>query len=700
MKKKLLSLAMLTIAFGSVSAQRSEKLMKILSERNKEQEAIFNKNQARSLQSTIGKEFKDITTIAAASDEFIFFNRLTDYRANLASNVEYLQNSQIDGLSINGENMELTIYDGGRVNYEHQEFSVGLQTVGSRISDLENAAEDISSHATSVAGFIASGGFYNLSTTGSDGTSTIYTQGAKGVLPKARISSAGFAKVNGLSVHQKITAFKKPISNHSYGSNVGWSLVDDESHESGFGLMYNTSTTSFTSSTQTLYGAYYSTDYDYDLIASDNPTYTIVKAAGNEYGDGPNAYARYNLNKYKENGMPFAAGEMIPQDNCQYGAYCISMGSLAKNIIVVGSVDVPAAPTFKFGSSNAIVHSDYSSAGPRKDGAIKPDIVAVGTGVLAPTYSAEDPTGAYTIGQGTSYASPKVTGIVGAITQLKRLLTESSNCYFTSDQVRAILLHTTQEAGLYDGPDNKFGWGLVDAKKAAETVLAAHNNEIIFERNEKVSGVNYEKNVHAIEGQELKVTVTWIDPAKENYSNYIIQLANDTSSKLVNDLDVRVIDMVTNEVHFPWKLDLANVTGAAVKGDNTVDNIEQILIKHPVAGRNYKVVVSNKGILVNNDNVAANQNYSLLVTGATKNLGTEELVVTKSEVSVYPTIAKDIVNVKSTAKIQKVDVIDITGKLVSTTKADKVDVSSLPAGVYLVKISTEEGVTTKKIVKQ
>jgi hypothetical protein len=700
MKKKLLSLAMLSIAFGSVSAQTNDELMQYFNEQREVQEAIFNRNQARSSQSTIGSEFKDISTIAAASDEFIFFNKLTDNRANIGSNVEYLQNSQIGGFSINGENMELTIYDGGRIAPDHQEFKLIANSPTSRVSDLESGAQGISTHATSVAGFIAAGGFYNITSTNNDGSQVTYQQGTKGVLPKARISSAGFSTVNGLSVHQKITQFAKPISNHSYGSNVGWELIDDDSHATGYGLIYNTNTSPFISPSQTLYGAYYSTDYNYDLIASNNPTYTIVKAAGNEYGDGPNAYVLYNLNKYKSDGMPFAEGDIIPQDNCQYGAYCISMGSLAKNIIVVGSVDVSADPTFKFGSANSIVHSSYSSAGPRKDGAIKPDIVAVGTDVLAPTYSATRPTNAYTMGSGTSFASPKVTGVVGAITQLKRLLTGNTNFYFTSDQVRAILLHTTQEAGLYDGPDNKFGWGLVDAKKAAETVLAAHNDEIVFEKNNKVSGVNYEKVVKAIEGQELKVTVTWIDPAKINYSNAIIQLANDTSSKLVNDLDVRVIDTVTNEVHLPWKLDLANVTGAAIKGDNTVDNIEQILIKNPVVGRTYKVVVSNKGTLVNSSNAAANQSYSLLVTGATKNLGTEELAVTKSEVSVYPTIAKDIVNVKSTAKIQKVDVIDITGKLVSTTKADKVDVSSLSAGVYLVNITTEEGVTTKKIVKQ
>jgi len=694
MKKKLLSVTFLAILCNVSYAQSKQQLLEKLRLENERNLTIFNKKQNKSSKKQVGQ---DATTIAVATDEFIVYNRLTDNRANLASNVEALQNGSINGFSLNGENMELTIFDGGRILSTHQEFRDLVTPGQNRTIDLENAGQELDSHATSVAGFIAAEGSATLTLTSQGGQVTIIPNAARGVLPKAKISSAGFNNVNGLNVYQKLLNFNKSISNHSYGTNVGWELVDDETHETGLGLMFNMPSSSFTSSDQTLYGAYSNNDYLYDLISYYYPKYTIVKAAGNNYGDGPNIYSSYNLNLFKSNGAKFLEGELIPDDNCQKGAYCISFGSLAKNIIVVGAVNLSTASNSKFTNTSQIIHSDYSSAGPRKDGAIKPDLVAVGTSVIAPTIP--DNT-SYTVGQGTSYSSPKVTGVVGAITQLKRLLTGDVAYYFDSDEVRAFLLHTTQEAGQYDGPDNKFGWGLLDGKKAAETVLAAHNEEAIFERNEKVSGTNYEKLISANNDEELKLTITWIDPAVENFKTMIGEILVDTSSKLVNDLDVRIIDTETNEEYLPWKLDLANVTGAAVKGDNTVDNIEQILIKSPVVGRQYKVVVSNKGTLVNDGNNIANQIYSLLITGAnTEQLGMNDLIK-KSETLVYPTLAKDVVNIKTTEKIEKVDLIDLTGKLISTTKTDKVNVSSLPLGVYIINITTDKGVTTKKIVKQ
>ena len=88
--------------------------------------------------------------------------------------------------------MELTIYDGGRIAPEHHEFKLVANSPTSRVSDLENGAQGISTHATSVAGFIAAGGFYDLVTTNEDTDEKIvYSQATKGVLPKARVSSAG-----------------------------------------------------------------------------------------------------------------------------------------------------------------------------------------------------------------------------------------------------------------------------------------------------------------------------------------------------------------------------------------------------------------------------------------------------------------------------------------------------------------------------
>lgn len=693
MNKKLLSIALFSILCNINFAQNKEQLLTKFKLEKQQNEAIFNRKQSK--KSKLNKN-EEISSIAAATDEFIVYNKLLDNRANIASNIEDLQNGQIGNFYLNGQNMEITIFDGGAPLTTHVEFSDKENSGKSRVSDLENGAESISNHSTAVSGFIAAEGVNTITQTDNvTGTVTAtFPNGAKGVLPNARVTTAGFKTVNDLTIFEKLLNFDKYISNHSYGTNLGWELIEDNTNALGYALKYNLSTTSFTSPQQSAYGAYYSNDYNYDAIGYNFPKYTIVKSAGNEYGDGPNSYARYNFNLYKSDDTKFTDGDLIPEDNCQSGAYCISFGSLAKNIIVVGSVDIPTSSNFKFTSPSQIIHSSYSSAGPRKDGAIKPDLVAVGTRVISPTSSSNN---AYDIGSGTSYSAPKVTGVVGAITQLKRLLTGDNTYYFNSDEVRAILLHTTEEAGEFDGPDNKFGWGLLDGKKAAEVVLAAHNKEIIFERNEKISGINQEKLISSKVGEELKATITWIDPPTSNYKKTITGLINDTSSKLINDLDIRLIDTETNDEYLPWKLDLSNVTGAAIKGDNTVDNIEQILIKTPISGRKYKVIISNKNTLVDNNGTSSNQIYTLLITGAQEDKST---IVSKNVLTIYPTLAKDVVNIKTEDKIEKVQLIDISGKLISTTNSEKINVSSLSSGVYIIKIKTDKEVITKKIIKQ
>jgi len=172
---------------------------------------------------------------------------------------------------------------------------------------------------------------------------------------------------------------------------------------------------------------------------------------------------------------------------------------------------------------------------------------------------------------------------------------------------------------------------------------------------------------------------------------------------IVNDLDLRIIDTTTNTTYYPWKLNVASPMDNATKDDNTVDNIEQVLIETPVAGRTYRIEVSNKGKLVNDSGSFAPQNYALIITGveasslATSDVSAEKLV------TVYPTKTKDVVNILIPKGGKSIEIFDFTGKSVLKINAkgfQTVDVSKLPKGVYLVNIKTEKGTTTQKIIKE
>ena len=94
-----------------------------------------------------------------------------------------------------------------------------------------------------------------------------------------------------------------------------------------------------------------------------------------------------------------------------------------------------------------------SSRGPTSDGRIKPDLVAVGSGVWVVSPTSLD---GYVVQSGTSFATPTAAGI-GAL-----LLQAYPNL---SPTTMAELLR--ESAAVADKPNNDVGWGLVNASAAA-----------------------------------------------------------------------------------------------------------------------------------------------------------------------------------------------------------------------------------------
>lgn len=65
----------------------------------------------------------------------------------------------------------------------------------------------------------------------------------------------------------------------------------------------------------------------------------------------------------------------------------------------------------------------------------------------------------------------------------------------------------------------------------------------------------------------------------------------------------------------------------------------------------------------------------------------------------YPNPATDVVNVCAEA-LREVSLLDLGGRVLSTTASARVDVSGLAAGVYFLRVVTADGVATEKIVKE
>ena len=373
------------------------------------------------------------------------------------------------------------------------------------------------------------------------------TVGATGINPNAKgmapnVDFLTFDFGNDLSEMTTEAANGLILSNHSYG------LSPEPLPESAF-------------------GAYIQESADLDNLLYNAPFYSVQFAAGNSRNRGFN-----------------------PGDN---GYDLLTGSAVAKNAIVVANV----LEVSNYTGPNSVSMSSSSSWGPTDDGRIKPDISTKGTNVFSPVSTSDTD---YSNFSGTSMASPGVTGSLALIQELNNQLNGN---FLRAATLKSIMVNSAREAGSSPGPDYKFGWGLMNTEGMAKTILNDGFTSLI-EENALQNKANYTKTVQAVgSNTPLKVTIAWQDPAGPVQS---INDEDNSTSRLVNDLDVRITDSGGN-IYKPWTLIGSFPSSPAQTGDNNTDNIEQIVVDNAVG--NFTIQVTHKGTL------SAPQNYSITVTG-------------------------------------------------------------------------------------
>lgn len=601
-----------------------------------------------------------------------FYNGIPVYFASDSRNqinsmgVDYLYNNTIPGVAVTGEGMIVYIWDGGAVRTTHQEFT-------DRVTIVETGA--VSDHATGVAGVIIGAGI---------------NANAIGIANGANLKSLNFTSGSTTTemTQQSNLAENSDymVSNHSYGSLTGW-------HQNPNGQWFWYGYPHLSETESALFGFYHPTDRVYDNIAYSAPQHSIFKSSGNNRNEGPDGAVSHSV--LDENGQWVVVndGTTRPKDCMENnGGYdCLSYaGSNAKNIILVGAVN-PLGGNNRYEEPSDVIATWFSSYGPTDDGRIKPDVTAIGSGVLGPTSTSDV---AYTNWSGTSFSSPAATGVGVLLQQIAKEKSGGTE-YLRSDMMKGLLTHTANESGPDLGPDYKFGWGLIDALAAAETYLNVNQNS--FTQNRILQNNATETLTVTATGEEpLKVSITWLDPIGAPVGQVVL---NDRTPKLVNDLDLRVSNGGTT--YFPWKLDPENPVAAATQGDNIVDNVEQVYIENPVAGQQYTITVSHKGTLTNNS-----QNYALVITGVNSEMATSDVDLNKA-VTIYPNPVADKLNIQIADKLTNatVRVFNPMGQVVyqnehkSLSNTQSIDFKSNPAGIYMVYIKSDEGTITKKVIK-
>ncbi len=386
-------------------------------------------------------------------------------------------------------------------------------------------------------------------------TGTIMAYGAvpeaKGMAPRANavgydwnadLAEATTAATNGML-----------LSNHSYG----FAARDDQGNPQ---------------LPDWAFGAYIDVSRDWDDLMYDAPFYLMVVAAGND-GNDDNA-----------NASPMAG-------NAAYDK--LTGHTISKNNLVVANAQDAIIGTG--GDLTSVVINSSSSEGPTDDLRIKPDITGNGTGLFS-SYESSD--NAYNTITGTSMASPNV---MGSLLLLQEHYNNVNSNFMRAATLKGLALHTADDAGP-TGPDAVYGWGLMNTKRAAQTISNNGNSTIISELTLN-SGQSYQITVDASGFEDLRASISWTDVPGVSNGNL-----NDSSARLINDLDIRVTQ--NTDTFTPWRLTGVTTNG---QGDNSRDPYERVDVANPSG--TYTITVTHKGSLT-----TGSQNFSLIVTGVLSNL--------------------------------------------------------------------------------
>lgn len=131
----------------------------------------------------------------------------------------------------------------------------------------------------------------------------------------------------------------------------------------------------------------------------------------------------------------------------------------ADSILAVGAVNASGTP------------AGFSSYGPSSDGRVKPDVASVGSGTAI-----SDTSGTVAFGNGTSFATPNLAGLVTCLWQAFPQFTNME-----------IIKAVEKSSSIYSNPDNRIGYGIPDFKKAFDDL----NQQQILKNATGILGNNF-----------------------------------------------------------------------------------------------------------------------------------------------------------------------------------------------------------------
>ncbi len=408
---------------------------------------------------------------------------------------------------------------------------------------------------------------------------------------------------------------------------------------------------------QWTFGAYDSQSRAWDIMLKAKPNYLPFVAAGNEQMSNGNSAA---------NGFDLITG-----------------ASASKNAITIGA------------TNGAAVMSNYSNWGPTDDGRVKPDIVTKGTDIEYPVFT--NNTG-YTQGSGTSYATPAAAAGALLLQQYYASLTES---YMTASMLKALLLHTADDAGNV-GPDAKFGWGVLNLEKAAEVIYrATHPNNTSgqsgaimrnFTTNPgTVSNPNSELSISGITflggTKPAKASICWQDD--EGSEQDAADGINYNTTSLIYDFDMMLRQFTPFADTRTYKnLSISNPNNVATRSttwfDGNGNNYKQVYFDTPTANAAGILYFRKKST-----SPTTVKPYSVIITGLTEPLlSADDFDIKETGLIFYDKKDQKIKLISNNFNIiTNYQIFSIDGKLLQSdiANANEINFTNSNTGIYIIK---------------
>ena len=235
----------------------------------------------------------------------------------------------------------------------------------------------------------------------------------------------------------------------------------------------------------------------------------------------------------------------------------VTSDASAKNVITVGACadfrdsDNRCQHGWEYDENNQYV-MEYSQRG-TPDGRVKPDILAPGSDITSSTLNSQ-----YVSWDGTSMATPHVAAVAA---QILHEYPDASPAL-----VKAFIISSAVDGGTTDAPSIDRAWGRLNALssvyKLPDEVVDSYDentvgNLLSLQPRERYYTIN-------VPNDAAKLIVTLVysdDPADPS--------GDQTAPKLVNDLDLFLVDPSGNELY---------------RNDDAVNNVEKYVIDNPEAG--------------------------------------------------------------------------------------------------------------------